>query len=458
MSVRTEHPQYTAMKNEWMKVRALTAGPREVKSEDVLKMILPNPDPNDKKRYGDYAMRAIYTNFTGRTKVGLSGAAFRKDPVINLPAELDYLEEDCNGQGLGLKQLVKDVLGDEFSSGREILLVDFPQNEEDLTAEESREMTAVILRYSALDMINWGSDFVVLREWYNDSEVEFVHELKEQQRVLRLREGQYTQQIYREEEPYTDEVVIRGADGAAFDFIPLIAIGSQNNDINVDEIPLSDIAHVNEGHFRNSADLEENCYVHSSLTLGITTDASLEDWQERNPNGVIVGSRDGVYLGENGAFHPVQADPNNLADALMLRKETQMIQLGARIVENRDTAQTATAARIDATGENSVLADIVGNVEHGVLKVIEWCGLFMGAQTNGDEFEMNREFFDNSIDPQSAIAAMQYYDRGLLTKPDIIKVGRKAGYVDEDTTDEDLLNGMDDPGLNNTGFSEDSDL
>jgi hypothetical protein len=459
MTVETQHPQYKAMATEWRLVRALVAGPREVKQRDVVKELLPNPDLDDEKRYKDYITRAIYTNFTGRTKIGLSGAAFRKEPTLGLPTGLDYMEEDANGGGLSLKQLIKDVLGDLFSSGREILLVDFPQSEEGMTAEQTRNLQARILRYSPMDLVNWGSNFAVLREQYNVSEDEFDHEMATQYRVLRLGPTGYTQQVYRDGEPVTEEVEIKKASGERFDFMPLIAVGAQNNDINVDEIPLADIAHVNAGHFRNSADLEENCFIHSALTLGISTNMDSDTWKEANPNGVVVGARAGVYLGENGSFHAIQADPNNLADQLMERKENQMVQLGARIIEKRTQGDTATAARIDATGENSVLGDIVDNVEDAFNKCLEWCGLFMNVETTGDELTMNREFFDNSVDPQAAIAAMQYYDRGLITKPDIIQVGRKAGFVSEDTTEEELLNGMLDPGLmtnDSNGNQEDS--
>ena len=447
MSVKIHHPAYKEMEKEWKVVKALTIGPRAVKHNNVVQDILRNPDPEDLTRFLSYVEGAVYTNFTGRTRIGLVGAAFRQEPEINLPVELEYLEDDADGNGLGLNQLAKDLLGDLMSSGREILLVDFPQINEDLTAEESQGLEAVFLRYSALDLINWGSNFMVLEEWYNKSEDEFGHDMVPQHRVLRLRSEGYTQQVYRDEKPFTEEILITAADGSTFDFIPAVVVGAQNNDIDVDEIPLGDIAHVNAGHFRNSADLEENCFVHSQLTLGISTDMDSKEWTEFNPNGVVVGSRSGVHLGANGSFQPVQADPNNLADVLMERKESQMVQLGARIIEKRSGQDTATAARIDATGENSVLADLVNNVEDGISNCIEWAGLFMGATTDGTEYKMNRQFFDDSIDPQKAVAAMQYYDRGIITKRDIGQTARKAGFVSEDTTEEELLNGMEDPGL-----------
>lgn len=445
MSVTTEHPDYAKMKKEWLTVSALASGTREVKSKPIVKEILPNPDPNDGERYDEYIRRAIYTNYTGRTRTGMVGAAFRNDPVIDLPTGLDYLEDDATGGGLSLIQLAKDVLGDLMVRGREILLVDYPPATDDLTAEQTKELKATIKRYSPLSLINWGPDFLVFEEMYNVSEDEFGHEQEVQHRVCRVREGVYTQQIYRDEKPFTEEMPILDGNGSTFDFIPCVAVGAQNNDLDVDEIPLADIAHVNAGHFRNSADLEENSFIHSQLTLGITTDLDEKAWSAANPNGVTVGSRTGIYLGTTGGFHTVQADPNNLAGKLMEDKQGQMIALGARIIEKRGPDATATQARIDAHGENSVLSDLVSNVESAINDCIKWCGLFMNEPTTGDEFEMNREFFDSSVDPQTAVMAIQYYDRGLITQDDAIYTARKAGIVSEDTTDEDIKNNVVDP-------------
>ena len=62
-------------------------------------------------------------------------------------------------------------------------------------------------------MINWKTtvingrkylSLVVLEESYLQADDEFSHESKIQQRVLRLREDGYTQQIYRDEMPYSE--------------------------------------------------------------------------------------------------------------------------------------------------------------------------------------------------------------------------------------------------------------
>lgn len=454
MGVEATHPEYDKMLNEWRLVKACSAGQREVKKLET--KVLPAPGEKDgvydKDRYKSYLKRAIYTNVAGRTKQGLTGAAFRLPPEVDLPAGLEYLEENADGSGQSIEQLAKDVFSSLLGSGREILLSEYPEVEQGLTAEQVAMINpqATIKRYDATELINWKVDIIagqavltlaVLVETYNDSNDEFDHDQKEQHRVLRLRSEGYSQQLYRDGDPFSEEVFPTKQDGSRFDRMPIFIIGAQNNDATVDEIPLADIAHVNVGHYINSADLEENSHIHGQMTLGITSNLDNEQFKQANPNGISVGSMAGHFLGETGGFHTAQASENQITDRLQERKEAQMLALGAKLVEQRNPNETAAAAKIDATGENSVLSDLVTNVEEGIQRSIEFCGMFMGVDVDGAEaFKMNRQFFDDSVDSQMIIAAIQLYDRKVTGKTDLRATSRKAGLVDTDRTDEDIDN------------------
>lgn len=451
MPVDSLHPDYEKMLPEWQLVLAATRGQREVKA--LGRAVLPpiGRGDEDKESYKNYLMRAVYTNFTGRTQAGLVGAAFRRDLKSDLPSSLQYLESDADGNGQSIAQYAKRVLSTLMSTGREILLTDYPQVEYGLTQEEivKIDAKAYIKHYSAMSCINWKTGtfggvnkltLVVLKENINASGEEFGHDMSCQYRVLRLTDGIYTQQVYSDVEGKLvggEVITPRKADGSAWDCIPIVFIGGQSNDVAVDDIPLADIAHVNLAHFRNSADLEENCMIHGQLTLGIASSLSYEQFEKANPNGIAVGSKSGHFLGDNGSFTSVQADPNQLADKLMERKEDQMRKLGAKMIEQRSGNQTAEAARIDAAGEGSVLSDLVSNVEAAFNLSIGWCGEFMGESVE-EPLEFNRSFFDESVDPQMIIAAMQLSDRGVIANKDLLALSRKAGVVDPDRTDEEI--------------------
>ena len=342
MTVEDKNPQYETYLPVWQKTRDSVRGSVAVKDKRQVYLPVPDSESSDGRigveslRYQQYLKRALFTNFTGRTKNALVGAAFRKMPVLEIPVALDYLLGDATGDGLGLVQMAKDELSNLLETGRAFLLVDYPQSEDGMSAEDvtALDLKASIVPYEAEQVINWRTEAVrgrklltlcVIAEQYKSGGDEFAHDTEAQHRVLRLREDGYTQQLYREGLPYTEEFYPRRADGSVWDVIPAVFVGSKNNDASVDDAPLSDIADVNIAHYRNSADYEESCFLTGQPTLFITHSLSMEQWQEYNPNGIKLGSRAGHVLGEAGSATLVQADPNNLVLEAMRAKENSMI-------------------------------------------------------------------------------------------------------------------------------------
>lgn len=446
MPVSTQHPDYRLYEKIWARTRDAVKGSVAIK--DKKHYYLPVPDNNslddargvETVRYKQYLKRAVFTNFTGRTKNALVGAAFRKKPSYELPEAIEYLLEDATGDGLSLVQLAKDELSNLLETGRSILLVDYPSSNDSLSLEEvtSLDLRANIVPYTAEQCVNWKTEVIngrkqlvlcVLAEGYDNGRDEFDHEAETQYRVLRLREDGYTQQIYRDEEPVTDEIYPTKADGSRWDEIPLIFVGSKNNDSTIDDAPLADIAEVNVAHYRNSADYEESCFISGQPTLFITHSLTAEQFEEYNPTGIKLGARAGHVLGETGSATMLQAAPNGLVSEAMRAKESQMVAIGARIITDRGGNETAEGARIRFASENSVLGDIVNNLSEAIEKCIGWVMEFMGA--SGDyEFEINKEFYDKSVDPQMIMSMVTLLDRNLIGDEDIFKRLKSAGLVE----------------------------
>jgi hypothetical protein len=395
-------------------------------------------------RYRNYIKRAVYTNFTGRTKNALVGAVFRKDPTIVVPAGLEYLIDDATGDGLSLNQLAKDELSNLLEVGRAGFLVDYPQADQGLSVEDVDllDLRASIVPYTAEQIINWKLDayggrklltLIVLEEDYPDDDDEFGHEKKKQQRILRLSDEGYSQQIYRDEMPYSEQFFPTKADGSKWFEIPFVFCGSKNNDASIDDAPLADIAEVNLAHYRNSADYEESCFITGQPTLFITHSLSAEQFAEYNPNGIKLGSRAGHVLGETGAATLVQAEANNIVREAMNSKLNEMVAIGARIVTDRGQNETAEGARIRFASENSVLGDVVNNLSEALFTCIIWVGEFMGF--DGDtEFYLNTEFYDKSVDPQLIMSMVTLLDREIIGEADIFDRLKSAGLIEPGRT------------------------
>ena len=455
MPVDNEHPEYAKYLAMWTRTRDAVRGAIAVKDKKHVYLPVPDNDSGDERkgtetvRYRQYIKRAVFTNFTGRTKNALAGAAFRKNPQVEMPTGLEYLINDATGDGLSLAQLAKDELSNLLETGRCGFLVDYPQAGDNLTAEEVSmlDLRAAIIPYTAEQIINWKTEVMrgrkmlvscTLAENYYNPADEFDHSTEVQYRVLRLREDGYTQQLYREGEPFTEEFYPRMSDGSTWSFIPFQFVGAQNNDASMDDAPLSDIADVNMAHYRNSADYEESCFLVGQPSLFITHSLSPDQFAEYNPQGIKLGSRVGHVLGETGSASLLQANPNQLVLEAMRLKENQMVMIGARIITDRTANETAEGARIRFASENSVLGDIVGNLSEAILQCIKWVGMFMGVDAEDAMFKINDEFYDKSVDPQMIMSMIQLLDRQIIAEADIFGRLKAAGVVEPERTLEEI--------------------
>lgn len=444
MAVNSTHPQYDSHVGRWTLVR-------DVVNSDV-KQYIKDVDSSDRKRNERYKDDARLTNFTNRTKAGLVGAVFRKDVEIALPASIEYLQLDATGNKLPLEKLSQEITGEVLQAGRYGLLVDFPASEDGLTAAEVANMNlkARINKYKAESIINWQCTIengthmltlVVLLETVDSiADDGFTWQQETQYRVLRLVEGVYVQELYNERDELIHQYVPRDFAGQSWEFIPFVFVGAEDNDAEVDSSPLYDLAQLNIGHLRNSADYEESVHVTGQPTLIISTNMSGEEFKAANPNGVQIGARRGHNLGPGGTANMLQPSPNQLADVAMQRKEEQAVMTGARLVTQAGSNETAEAARIKHSGENSVLATIVQNVNHAMNQCLQWANRFMSNDVPSEEieFNINTQFFDVTLDPQMIMAQLQLFNNGIIATQDIRHSLRKTGTIKADRTDEDI--------------------
>ena len=115
----------------------------------------------------------------------------------------------------------------------------------------------------------------------------------------------------------------------------------------------------------------------------------------------------------------------------------QMVKIGTRIIQDGGGRETAEAAKIRFAGHNSKLGAIIINVQESFEKCLKWAMLFMGG-TVDPEIEINKEFYDSTVDPNLLMANIQLMDRGVIAKSDIRHLMRRASLLEHDRTDEVL--------------------
>lgn len=472
--------EYSDAAKSWQLVKDCVAGSRAIKDQGIL--YLPMPDPtNDsdenKARYQALLKRAMFLNITGRTRQGLIGAVFRKTAEVDLPDSVAYLIENASGDGTSLEQLSKEAVGEDLDTGRGGFFVDYPTSDAPDGARPTRAQTtgrfAHIHLYEALSIINWREDvingvrkltLVVFAECYNKAEGdEFSFDVRKQFRALTLEDGVYRHRMWHEGDPYEApqlDVYPTDFGGKTFDHIPFYFFGAESNDARIDKAPLEDLAEVNVLHYGNSATVEESGFISSQPTLFFTTDIEQAEFEAWNPGGIQIGSTRGYSLGRAGQALMLQANESQLALKLMQEKENQMLMIGARIVQQSGQNETAEAARIRYSSDNSVLGTIAGNVSEALKRAILDAQLYMSgkADMTNTVFWLNQEFFDASLTSQDVLALIQSWQQGIIAKSDVRTKFRQTGWLEADRNDDDIdAERAEEPAIEGDAVSDNAD-
>lgn len=445
--VEFEHPELRETKKQYELIGDAVAGEQHVKARKTRYLPQPNPDDlsqTNVKRYESYVTRAVFYNVTRRTLAGLVGAVFETAPTEKVPEDLKVIITDASGGGISLEQLAHKAVRWTLSFGRMGLFVDFPDTPDKpngLSKADVDKYRPTITGYKPIDIINWRVDeidgvdvttLVVLREEYIVSDDGFEQTKKTQHRVLKLVEGVYVQEIWRNNVKPWKTFNPTDYGGKPLDRIPFHFVGAENNDTEVDDPPMYDLASLNIAHYRNSADYEELVYIVGQPTAwfsGLT-----KDWVDDVFKGEVrLGSRAAIPLPVDGAAGILQVAPNPAAFEAMEHKEKQMVALGAKLVEQRDVQRTAREAVMDNKGETSVLANVARNVSTGLEWALKTCRLFLTSNITSEiEYQLNTDYGLADLTPEEVNMIMKaWLDHGITFK-EMRERLRFAGIATED--------------------------
>lgn len=452
-NVSFTRPEWDAAQNRWQLVRDVCKGSEVIKYHGERYLPRPNAQdvtPQNKARYTSYLARAVFYNATGRTKNSLVGAVFRTWPTLKVPSLLDYVARDVDGQGVSIYQQSQSVIGHLLETGRHGLLVDYPSVDAggvSIADRASRGIRATVASYEAEAVINWRTrlvggqhllSLVVLHEKYDTETLDgFGIETKDQYRVLKLDEsGLYVQELWRNESGWNVVETREPTDGKGqrWKLIPFQFLGSENNDSSIDDAPLYDMAEINIGHYRNSADYEEAAYLVGQPQPWMAG-LGQHDIDRMEEQGLYLGSRAPWLLPQGGTCGVWQAQANSVAKEAMDAKEDQMVALGARLIERGSATKTATQAASDSAAEHSVLSLLVSNVSEGYTQALQWVAQFENA-TGDVEYKLNQDFTQITLDANIMAGLFNAVQGGQLPQADFWQYLRDRGVIDPEKTDE----------------------
>lgn len=395
-----------------------------------------------------YARRAVFYGVTGHTRDALIGLAFRKEPQFTAPKNAEYLEEDCNENGVSIYQQSQNVLDDLLQTGRAGIYVDFHQGD---TRADDR---VAIHSYKPEDIINWRVaringrmvlTLVVLREWIDEPDG-FGTKRVERYRELALQDGIFVARVH-EHDGTTfvpgDDLIPLDWQGKRWTEIPFMFVGARSNSPDIDMAPMYDLSELNLAHFRNSADYEDSVFYCGQAQPWISG-VSMEWIDKAKADGMYIGSRTPIALPQGGQFGFANATPNPLVKDAMATKEAQMIALGARLlITGRGNMATATEITSDREATTSVLALCVSNISEAYSRALQWCGQYVGDTSENAAYTIDQDFGIDAADSTMLAQLLTARLQGVISSTDVRMWMRVVGLLNEERDDDTIQQEVD---------------
>jgi hypothetical protein len=458
MPVDTQHSEYIGAAPKWKRCRDAVCGQSAVHAAG--EAYLPKLKDQEQKDYDAYKLRASYFNATGRTKEGLVGMVFRKDPVIDVPAAMEELVADIDLQGTTLAGLAQHALGEVVEVGRIGILVEYPvvtdqpRSAADASSLNLRPYASV---YRAESIINWRSArvnnamqlvMVALMESYAVSDDGFESKSEPQIRVLSLEDGRYIQRLYRKA---NEQWVQEGGDitpminSQPIREIPFFILGPNANTPDVQDPPILDLADLNLAHYRVTADYEHGCHftgLPTPVVSGYQPDA------EANESFYIGSTKAWVFPNPEASATFLEFTGQGLSaiEKNLDRKEAQMAAIGARMLapEKAGIESEGTLA-MRHNGEDSVLGSMANMVSAGMTKMLQFMAKWAGVNAVCSII-LNTDYMPKGMTAQELSELVKAYQAGTISFDTFFKNLQRGEIIAADRTVEDEREAIADDG------------
>lgn len=447
------HASYSDLYDEWTKCRNCYAGEKQVKSKSTL--YLPQLNGQDASQYTNYITRAQFYGATNRTVEAYLGMIFRK-PVsfratynnkenIDLDNFIERFLDKISADGKNINELAHQIVEEVIVAGRVGLLVDFPKigiERGPMAVSEYEQMgiKPILSLYQTESILNW---YVVLEDGYELPILFVLHEpidvfdekslvstTVDSYRILYLENWQspvdrkYKVITVGPTAPYNlgstsltvTDVMYPLNNGNYLQYIPFYVLSDQGLDYNRVRIPMiSDLANVNLGHYRNSADLENELHFVSLKTL------VFPGWDKAtygNPRvgGAIAAPKDCI---------PVLLQPtsDSAIREEMILKEARMAVLGAeRISQKQRYLPSASVAEITASTEASVIQNFLTSLNLAMNRIIQdmiiWAQPIWPKYNDGTlniKVHINEDLTDNALTGADLVNFISAFQQGGIS-------------------------------------------
>ncbi len=450
MKIDQHHPEYTAAQAKWRRARDVVAGQDAVHAAG--ETYLPRLKDQTNEEYRAYKERATFFGATKRTVQALHGMIFRKAPTDTLGDSdaAEALRQDVTLSGVSLADFAADATRETLEVGRCAVLVDFPPiGAERVTVAQAQAIGAqpFMVLYKAESVINWRFQrinnrhtltMVVLSEMREIMVNEYETQSENIIRVLILRGGVYTQEVWTKPKDATEwvltESMVPMMRGAVMNFIPFQFIGAETCDGCVNEPPLLDLVDLNISHYKSTADVE-----HGAHFAGLPT-AVVSGYSAQENEKLYIGSATAWVFPDPAAkasFLEFTGQGLTALETRIKAKEMQMAVTGARMLAPDKAAAEATRTlEIRQSGEVSALAAMANNIGHALSNCLTWLVTWAGVGTEA-KIGLNTDYMVQSLSAQEITALVGAWQSGAISGQTLFYNLKQGEMIEQGVTFED---------------------
>ena len=419
MPINTHYNGYDLAVKKSTLVRDFAEGEFSVKAKE--EVYLPALGGQDVDDYNAYLERGYLVPAVEPTALAIIGAIMRIDPVFDPTGSINYLLEDFDGEGNSATNFVEGIIKQLLYAGSAGYLIEYTDK-------------AIVKEYTKESIINVSPDYIVLMQEYQeqDKKDKFLQHTKKEYLELTYDEyGNYIQNIWRQakgKEFAIVETITPTNRGQSLTRIPFVF----SNALSSDPVLLH-LSNINHKQYMQSTD-ESHGLHWTALPTGFIF-GELTDSKGRKKQ-ITVGAGSFNHIDDSDA--KVQLLEFTGAGLGALRasineKIENMASIGATMLtDSSGGVRSAKTATIEASSQTATLSTIANTVDSVMSNILEILAEWMGASV--PPFEVNRDFIDSKLDPQSLLAYLKVYQSNGMSLNSFLNLLVKGELLPKDIT------------------------
>jgi hypothetical protein len=450
------HEQYVVTCDDVEKVRDFLEGEPAVKRKKTKYLPHPNTaqakNPGQDERYTAYLMGGEVDDFPSRTLESMLGRLNRNPVVYEMPAQIEYLEYDTDGDWSTLQETVEAVASNILAVNYHILIAEYsrvPESTEQISVSEKQVMglRSYIKQYPRESLYDWQFGKI-------NGRLQLVYAKLVTSDVKRAEDGPYLHtdelELFLDAEGYRQtltkyknaevidqpEVFIPLAMGKRLSYIPIEIITADRTPKGT--IPkktgyIAPLVYKAHHRYQVSADLKEKLRIMQDTSYSSGWDeAKKEQFNAINGREYFAfGAGVHNFLPQEVEIDILKMQADGDAHFKYLEMNAGEVQaLGGRF-NTSEKEVTATEVMDAAAEELAELNLIANNVESAFKRMLCYCAEFEGLKITPEkvEFSINREFVAQNMTPDEVRAVRETYLDGLISREQAVQKFIDGGFL-----------------------------